>query len=217
MTSLSGCVKSPKMVRCESNGKKGQSQLQCKMRKAMASFLFIREILRCTAVLLLWLNSCSGFLLVSTKTSSLLHSHATPHQQQLQSKHETDEKIPEVNSEPFFDILAGNVARCLIMSDLKRDSGIDGSSTGWTAWVEDSSAHRLQCCMDRLSLAVDPKSTTDMKHLEQRDEIQRWTRWMKASPVPIMMEFTNEMRHAVGRHLEDSALEVREQKPDTIV
>jgi hypothetical protein len=177
----------------------------------MASFLFVRKKIRCIAVLLLWFSDCSGFLLAPTKTSLLLHA---TDQQELQAEHETENNQIGDN-EPFFDVLAGSVARCLIMSDLKRDSGIDGSSTGWTAWVEDSSAHRLQCCMDSLSWAIpkSPKSATDIKHLEERDEMQRWTRWMKASPTPVMMELTNEMRQAVSRRLEDVALEVREVIP----
>ena len=118
------------------------------------------------------------------------------------------------DTETFFDVLAGNVARCLIMSELKRASGFDGASTGWTSWVEDSSAYRLQCCMDALSFAIPehPQTVTDIKRLEERDEIQRWIRWMKASPTPIMVEVSNEMRQAVSHHLDDAALEVRRCK-----
>lgn len=53
-----------------------------------------------------------------------------------------------------FQVLAGNVARCLVRSDLKRSAGNDGASTGWTAWVDEASAFRLQCCMDAICLSI---------------------------------------------------------------
>jgi hypothetical protein len=42
-----------------------------------------------------------------------------------------------------FEILAGNI-HCLVKSDLKRQTGLDGSSTGWTSWVQEYSAFRMQ-------------------------------------------------------------------------
>lgn len=160
-----------------------------------------RKEVRLSVVLFLWIDACSGFLLA--------HSSIT---QRFSSSVDNATVNNQNNNEPFFEVLAGNVARCLIMSELKRASGFDGASTGWTSWVEDSSAHRLQCCMDALCLAIpeNPKAVTDIKHLEERDKSQLWIRWMKASPTPIMMELSNEMRQAVSRHLEDAALEVRE-------
>lgn len=169
-----------------------------------------RKKVRLSVLLFLWIDTCLGFLLPRASTTCTLRfsfavEHATGNDQ-------------NDDNEPFFDVLAGNVARCLIMSELKRASGFDGASTGWTSWVEDSSAHRLQCCMDALCLLAIPENPkADIKHLVERDEVQRWTRWMKASPAPIMMELSNEMRQAVSRHLEDAALEVLYESDDNDV
>ena len=53
-----------------------------------------------------------------------------------------------------FDALAGNTALCLVQSDLKRADGVDGSSTGWTGWIDEASAFRLQKCVENIALKV---------------------------------------------------------------
>jgi hypothetical protein len=78
--------------------------------------------------------------------------------QQVIESDEIDKKLG-INDEQgnvsltAFRTLAGNVARCLVRSDLKRNFGLDGASTGWTSWVDDESAFRLQCCIDYMSLS----------------------------------------------------------------
>ena len=63
--------------------------------------------------------------------------------------------------------LAGNVAQCLILSDLKRKGGGDGGgSTGWTSWVEEKSAYKLQCCVNLVSLTLPVRSIFQLKHGE---------------------------------------------------
>ena len=119
--------------------------------------------------------------------------------------------INPINDDSIFEVIAGNLANCLILSDVKRMTGNDGASTGWTSWVEEKSCFRLQKCIDKLSL-VNPKSPTDPSRidlLEQRDEAQRWIRWMKNSPAPMIIEVSDELRRLVNATLEDASLEVR--------
>eukprot|EP00978_Attheya_sp_CCMP212_P023754 scaffold73428_cov53-Attheya_sp.AAC.1 len=104
-----------------------------------------------------------------------------------------------------FRTLAGNVARCLVRSDLKRNFGLDGASTGWTSWVDDESAFRLQCCIDYMSLS-NPENPIDSEHmtgLSERDTSLAWLRWMKATPSPMVIEMSKELREAVNQTITD--------------
>ena len=103
----------------------------------------------------------------------------------------------------FFSVLAGNIVDCLVKSELKRDSGFDGASTGWTSWVEGASALRLQACMDKLSLTRLDSTAS----LQQRDEIQTWMKWMKSCPAPMTLELSNEMREMVSMYINDETLD----------
>ena len=131
-----------------------------------------------------------------------------------------------------FKILAGNVALCLIRSDLKRDSGFDGSSTGWTSWVDEESAFRLQKCIEKLKLVslddygkkskegskplkeVDEvrtpaiaTRTQNQRQQQDKDEILRWLRWLKSSPSPMVVELTDHLRRAVNETITSVDLE----------
>mmetsp|Transcript_28752 Transcript_28752/g.43881 ORF Transcript_28752/g.43881 Transcript_28752/m.43881 type:complete len:597 (+) Transcript_28752:104-1894(+) len=92
-----------------------------------------------------------------------------------------------------WDTLVGNIASCLIQSDLKRDSGFDGSSTGWTSWVEASTAFRLEQCINKLVW-------------EQTEGI--WMRWMKSSPRPLTLECSAILKDSVDPHLTKHNLEL---------
>ena len=107
-----------------------------------------------------------------------------------------------------FQILAGNMAQCLVMSDRKRDTGMDGASTGWTSWVDDKSSFTLQKCMDKLTLSVpvNPADPNDIQLLQKRDDAQRWTQWMKNAPAPMVIELTTEIRQAVSMYISDDDL-----------
>lgn len=98
---------------------------------------------------------CSGFLLspatLKSQTSATFRLAAASSVVDSPALHHNATETEELS---FFQVLAGNVVHCLVKSELKRDSGFDGASTGWTSWVEDSSALRLQACMDKLSLTV---------------------------------------------------------------
>jgi vesicle-fusing ATPase len=117
-----------------------------------------------------------------------------------------------------WDILAGNMGHCLIASDLKRDSGFDGSSTGWTSWVDSKSAFQLQNCIDKLVFSdsnLDAKTDLDgpstMVSTSQRDDTIRWLKWMKACPAPMIIGFDDELRSAVNATLTPNDYELVEQ------
>ena len=115
--------------------------------------------------------------------------------------------------------LAGNIVQCLVKSDLKRKGGGDGGgSTGWTSWVDDKSAFSLQCCIDALALSkpINPSEISGLKQLQQdqqetlmnRDEAIAWLKWMKATPSPIMVDLSHELRDVADSLIYDKDLEL---------
>jgi len=81
---------------------------------------------------------------------------------------------------------------------------MDGSSTGWTSWIEEKSSFTLKQCVDRLVFGEDgggedsnPVSTTS----GSRDETLRWLKWLKATPAPMVVELSEELRAAVDNVL----------------
>ena len=111
----------------------------------------------------------------------------------------------------IFETLAGTLGQCLILSDVKRMTGNDGASTGWTSWVDEKSSFYLQNCIDKVALVnpMNPTDPTRIDLLDQRDEAQRWIRWMKNVPAPMMIEISDELRHLVNATLDDASLQVR--------
>lgn len=118
-----------------------------------------------------------------------------------------------VNVEPEdgWEILSGNVCDCLIKSDLKRLGGGDGGgSTGWTSWVDNESALRLQSCMNLLQL----KTFQEDERSELRDEALSFTRWMKATPSPLRIDLSSYLRDSADitqEELESIQSETKEE------
>ncbi len=124
-----------------------------------------------------------------------------------------DDKNNELEDVDALTALAGNIVQCLVKSDLKRKGGGDGGgSTGWTSWVDDASAFKLQCCLDAIVLSkpINPNDTSGLQRdlLKERDETLGWTRWMKASPSPIMIECSNEVRDVANTLIYDEDLDM---------
>lgn len=124
-----------------------------------------------------------------------------------QNEQHSDSNSEEETDVPIFQVLAANIIHCLVMSDLKRNKSNDGASTGWTSWADEASSFRLQSCVDYLSLSVPTNpDTTNVELLEKRDEAQRWIRWMKNSPSPMILELSVDLREAVNQILDDASL-----------
>jgi vesicle-fusing ATPase len=98
-----------------------------------------------------------------------------------------------------WDAIASNITSCLLRSDEKRDSGFDGSSTGWTSWVEEKSAKQLQQCLDRTIFDDDAP------------EDGRWLRWMKSSPHSMILECSEQLQTSVNQYLTCEDLRIVDQ------
>jgi hypothetical protein len=101
----------------------------------------------------------------------------------------------------YYKVLAGNLANCLLCSDIKRMTGNDGASTGWTSWVDEKSCFRLQKCFDRLCFEK-------KEDISEQDKINRWMRWMKNSPTAMIIEISESLRTLVNETLDDRSLQV---------
>jgi hypothetical protein len=113
---------------------------------------------------------------------------------------EEAEKV-EDDEDSAFVVLAGNIANCLHKSDLKRDDGFDGASTGWTSWVDAAAALRLQSCIDAVELSSFIRKRQQNllpEDVRKRDDAIRWIRWIKACPSPLIVEMSEELRQAVN-------------------
>jgi len=60
----------------------------------------------------------------------------------------------------------------------------------------------------------DPSDPTDVVLLEERDEVQRWIRWLKACPTPMTLELSNEMRAMVSSYIDDATLDTIDSSRD---
>jgi vesicle-fusing ATPase len=144
-------------------------------------------------------------------------SSTLPTHQQTNDVARKSNDLTEYDDMTAWDILAGNMARCLISSDLKRDSGFDGSSTGWTSWVEESSAFRLQKCIDKLLFCGNDQQPFEQSSTgtsSSLDDTIRWLKWMKASPAPIVVEISEDLRNAIDGIMTDRDYERVDQSPD---
>jgi len=100
-----------------------------------------------------------------------------------------------------FSLMVDNALNCLYKSDLKRQGGADGGSTGWTSWVEEKSAFQLEQVMNRVVLSS-PIGVNEMAVNESDDESLKYIKWFKNSPVPMIVELTSEFREVAAQILE---------------
>jgi hypothetical protein len=92
----------------------------------------------------------------------------------------------------IFDVVAFNAAKCLFESDKRRDAKGEHSklvSSSTTNWINDQTAFALQNAVDRIKL----KYAEERTGLD-RDEASAWIRWMKSSPVPVIVDLSPELR-----------------------
>ena len=157
----------------------------------------------------------------SISTSSILTSERTFEEEvkymlSHSSSSTNDDSPTTETSTSALDILSYHIVLCILQSDLKRLSCIDGSSTGWTSWIDADSESKLRSCIDalrfiggRTSNNLDPKVISSLSSFLDLDELDRWLRWMKASPSPLVIELSSQLRDAANKYIMDHDLMVR--------
>ena len=117
-------------------------------------------------------NENDVFVVRSSNSDSSDQSTAAQHRnEEIKLK---QQQVPEgeeqhETSSSAFHVLAGNIALCLMKSDIKRLNGLDGAATGWTSWVDEKSATRIQNCIDKLILSL-PENPNDPTNIELLEE-----------------------------------------------
>ena len=94
-------------------------------------------------------------------------------------------------TEPIFKIISQLAVTTLYQSDLKRDAkgqggGAQGSSA--TNWIDDASSFALKSALDKLIITL-PDAIAGI----ERDEAVSWIRWMKSTPVPLIVDLTEDV------------------------
>jgi len=98
----------------------------------------------------------------------------------------------KISHQPAFTTLSQLGLTALYRSDLKRDAKGTKKATGSSAtnWIDDRSSFALKNLLDKITIT----SPANIFGLE-RDEAIAWMRWMKASPVPLIVDLTTELLH----------------------
>jgi len=138
------------------------------------------------------------------------------------SESRTDENKGVDNDDSAFHLLSFQLVTCLLKSDLKRDSAMDGAATGWTSWVDEASALALQSCFNSMIFTSKPdnfllgdlgsyddssdplvSSGNDRQTaLQQQNDVKdRWIRWIKATPAPLVIDMSTRLRSLCNGYL----------------
>ena len=158
-------------------------------RTMRASFIL------CFFIYLLSLIQCTVAFTASSTISRKSHSSSL-YSVTDSTAEEAPQQIPDETSStstPIFQLLASLACTTLYQSDLKRDAkgkggGAQGSSA--TNWIDDASSFALKSTLDQMIL-TSPDSLTQAT----RDEAIAWIRWMKSTPVPLIIDLTNDLLH----------------------
>ena len=101
---------------------------------------------------------------------------------------------------PIFQLISELAIQTLYQSDLKRDAkgkgrnaGAQGSSA--TNWIDDKSSFALKSAMDQMRITF-PDAVDGL----DRDEAISWIRWMKSSPMPLVINLTNDLKQASNNY-----------------
>ena len=124
----------------------------------------------------------------------------------LSSKDEEDEE------EDAFTMLAEMAATCILECERKRDAvgkGANSQASSATNWIDEKSSFFLKQAFDKLQFklledGLDRNKARRQKTLLDRDQINMWLRWMKASPAPTILDLSQEFRRAANATLQNS-------------
>lgn len=108
---------------------------------------------------------------------------------------------------PVFQLMSQLTFTTLYRSDLRRDAkgkeedeennnnNNNNTPTGSSAtnWIDEQSSFVLKQTLDKMMIQL-PEQTTGL----ERDEVVAWTRWMKSSPVPLIVDLTQDLIKAAN-------------------
>ena len=109
-----------------------------------------------------------------------------------------------------FDLIAGRTAVFILESDMKRNAvGIaeGAQAPSATQWIDDGTAYVLRQAFDMIKIQL-----PDERKGVDRDEASNWIRFFKATPAPIIVDFSNEFRSVVNATLPQHRLDLLSKK-----
>jgi hypothetical protein len=116
--------------------------------------------------------------------------------------------VESLNQFNIFEIVAYRAAKCLFESDKRRDAKAEHAkrvSSSTTNWINDHTAYALQNAVDRIQMKyADERTGLD------RDEASAWIRWMKSSPVPVIVDLSQELRLLANETMSEENLNLIE-------
>ncbi|CAB9512140.1 AAA ATPase forming ring-shaped complexes [Seminavis robusta] len=161
---------------------------------------------------------CSSKLLAVTNgaaaptiNTDITHGEATANGEQAKANSTSITTPWFERKDDVFMTVASNAANCLFQSDMKRDARQDKDgavASGATNWIDDAAAFDLKNALDKVKLKL-PDERTGL----DRDEASSWIRWMKASPTPMIINLSEELRQLANQTLSPASLQLMDQTP----
>ena len=115
------------------------------------------------------------------------------------------------NGMDAFETIASLAATTLYQSDMRRDAKNKGSSvpgSSATNWIDDKSSFALQQALNKIEIKL-----PDERIGLDRDESLSWLRWMKTSPTPLVIDFTNDLIEASKSTISNETLAMIDTTP----
>jgi vesicle-fusing ATPase len=117
-----------------------------------------------------------------------------------------------IDTTSIFNVVASKAALCLVESDLRRDAKTNAitAPSSATNWIHDASAFALQKTLDKMEfISLQSDNQLHQIHFSNkidRDELASWMRWMKAAPVPAIVDLSANLRAIVNETVPNEAL-----------
>lgn len=102
-----------------------------------------------------------------------------------------------------FQIISQLAYTTLYRSDLRRDAiGKETSGSSATNWIDEQSSFFLKQTLDKMIFELPERSTGI-----QRDNVIAWTRWIKSTPVPLLIDLTQDLINSANETVSKDLLD----------
>ena len=150
------------------------------------------------------LQVSSFVVIIPTKASTTTTTTTAHYSHENEINNKDDNNHGEI--QPIFQLMSQLAYTTLYRSDLRRDAkgtqpimknknSNNNIPTGSSAtnWIDEQSSFVLKQTLDNMMIQL-PEQMSGL----ERDEVVAWTRWMKSSPVPLIVDLTQDMIKAAN-------------------
>lgn len=165
-------------------------------------------------------NSVSSRTSISTFSSSPLQTNHNNNNNYYDDDDNNNNNASE--TQPIFQLMSQLAYTTLYRSDLRRDAkkeegkestnsndtnnnNNNNTPTGSSAtnWIDEQASFALKQTLDKMMIQL-PEQMSGL----ERDEVVAWTRWMKASPVPLIVDLTQDLIKAANGTVSKESMEL---------